>query len=622
MDSDSEGEESEGELFDINLGHRQTVASEVDDPDIVNLGEDVHISVPEVVESDVEIESEVDISEHDEPEHSSESSFELPRRRSRDPRYRRRVRSRRSRPTRARVPRSVGRDDGWRVTDEFIPSAYIFDDECAGFAPDAPFTANSRESDFFLQIFDAEVVDKVVTETNRFHDQLNTTQGPFSVGRMKRWVDTTIPEMFVFLALTLLMPHTPKHRVKDYWSMDTFVQTKIFRTCMSRDRYLQMSRFLHFTDNDDKEARRHDRLWKIRDLLELVRRKMIAFFRPFQKLVIDESLILFKGRLIFKQYIKTKRHRFGIKIYVFCDCRTGMVMDIIVYTGTDIDIPGNDPLGHSGSVVKQMLNPYLDKGHILYTDNFYTSPGLAEFLHFRDTGSVGTVRPNRRGMPSLPKLSRGQTVRKERGPVLALRWRDKRDITMLSTTHPGRMVNTGKLDPVTREEIVKPDVVIDYTKNMRLVDKSDMQIASVECMRRTMKWYKKLFFHLLDVALLNAFNLYKLHTGKSTSLRKYSLQVVKQLVDIYGTPEQTRPGRRTPAAAPVERLAGAAFIREHHLVKMPLTPAGRVMQRDCHVCTTTTLRPKTRKRVSTWCPKCQVSLCDNCFVDYHTLEVY
>ena len=624
VDTDSEGGESEGEAYDTNKQPQgDVIIDDPDDPDIVDLEGDVVISVPEEPESggNDESESESDV-------YRSESSIDISLRRKRSVRYGRRVRARRQsvrsrRARRVSGDRSVGRDEGWRETEEFIPNAYLFDSDSAGLAPDAPFRPDSRESDFFLQIVDIEVAEKLVIETNRFREQLNTLHGPFSSGRMRRWRDTDIAEMYLFIALTLLMPHTPKHRVRDYWSTDSFVQTSIFRQYMTRDRYLQISRFLHFTDNDDKEARRHDRLWKIRDLLEMVRTKMIAHFHPFQKLVIDESLILFKGRLIFKQYIKTKRSRFGIKIYVLCDCQTGMVLDLIVYTGTDIDIPSNDPLGHSGAIVKRMLDPYLNKSHILYTDNFYTSPGLSEFLHLRDTGSVGTVRPNCRGMPTLPILPRGQTLRKEKGSNLALRWRDKRDITMLSTIHRGQMVNTGKVDPVTREAIVKPDCVIDYTKNMRLVDKSDMQIASVECMRRTIKWYKKLFFHLIDVALLNAFNMFKLHTGRKASLRVFSMQVVKQLVGIYGTPlDRPRPGRRGPAAAPVDRLAQAAYIREHHLVKMPRSDAGKARQRDCHVCNTTTLREKTRKRVTTWCPKCQTALCDECFVAYHTLEQY
>jgi hypothetical protein len=54
----------------------------------------------------------------------------------------------------------------------------------------------------------------------------------------------------------------------------------------------------------------------------------------FENLAIDESLVLWKGRLSLKQFIKTKRHRFGIKIFVICDCETEFILDIIIYTGS------------------------------------------------------------------------------------------------------------------------------------------------------------------------------------------------------------------------------------------------------------------------------------------------
>jgi hypothetical protein len=59
----------------------------------------------------------------------------------------------------------------------------------------------------------------------------------------------------------------------------------------------------------------------------------VAQFSPFQDLVIDESVVFLKGRLMFKQYIKTKRHKFGFKLYMLCDCEIGYVLDFVVYTG-------------------------------------------------------------------------------------------------------------------------------------------------------------------------------------------------------------------------------------------------------------------------------------------------
>jgi hypothetical protein len=57
-------------------------------------------------------------------------------------------------------------------------------------------------------------------------------------------------------------------------------------------------------------------------------------FTPHQHLSVGESLVLFKGSLNYKQYMNTKRHRFGIKLYLLCDNETRYVQ---VYTGKDTE---------------------------------------------------------------------------------------------------------------------------------------------------------------------------------------------------------------------------------------------------------------------------------------------
>jgi hypothetical protein len=40
----------------------------------------------------------------------------------------------------------------------------------------------------------------------------------------------------------------------------------------------------------------------------------------------------------FIQYIPSKGHRFGIKTFIICDCKTGYVLDSIVYTEASTEI--------------------------------------------------------------------------------------------------------------------------------------------------------------------------------------------------------------------------------------------------------------------------------------------
>ena len=78
---------------------------------------------------------------------------------------------------------------------------------------------------------------------------------------------------------------------------------------------------------------------------------------------------------------------------------------------------------------------------------------------------------------------------------------------MLTTVHTGNLIESGKINFRTKQPKLNPDCIVDYNKNMRLADKADMLISFMECMQKSMKWYKKLF-HLVDIVMLNCYNMY------------------------------------------------------------------------------------------------------------------
>jgi len=119
--------------------------------------------------------------------------------------------------------------------------------------------------------------------------------------------------------------------------------------------------------------------------------KFSKYLNPGKNLCIDESLLLWKGRLKFKQFLPLKRDRFGIKLFQVVDCATGYILRFIVYTGADTEYKKFD-LGITGDVVAHFLEPHFGKGHVVYVDNWYSSPKLVEFLHTNDTGLCGTIK--------------------------------------------------------------------------------------------------------------------------------------------------------------------------------------------------------------------------------------
>ncbi|KAK3892069.1 hypothetical protein Pcinc_004038 [Petrolisthes cinctipes] len=210
--------------------------------------------------------------------------------------------------------------------------------------------------------------------------------------------------------------------------------------------------------------------------------------------------------------------------------------------------------------------------------------------------------------------------REKSGKIGAFKWNDRRAVHLLSTIHKGEIVETGKIHHRTKNPILKPDVVVDYTQNMRLVDKSDCQLSSVECLRKSVKWYHKFFFHLIDVSMLNAYNIWLIRKDidptKKPKLREFIYNVAYQLLEKYGQPTTNIKGRRHN---PLPDRIIEGYSR-HYPIHTEMVN-GQRQRKECYVCNHTTKRPKKRTRVNIICNECKIGLCvGDCFRDYHTLK--
>ena len=77
---------------------------------------------------------------------------------------------------------------------------------------------------------------------------------------------------------------------------------------------------------------------------------------------------------------------------------------------------------------------------------------------------------------------------------MAIKWKDKKDITLLSTIHTDNLV---EVETATRNKI-KPKVIADYNHTMGDIDKMDQNLENYYVPRKgTKKYYKKVFFHHL-----------------------------------------------------------------------------------------------------------------------------
>ena len=157
-----------------------------------------------------------------------------------------------------------------------------------------------------------------------------------------------------------------------------------------------------------------DKIYKARPVIEYILDKFKHFYVPECELSFDEGMIPTKNKLSFKQFIKDKPVRWGIKTFLVCDSENGYICNLEVYTGRREDAEEIDGLGVTGNLVVRLTREFEGKNHELYTDRFYTSVGLAEYLlNNHDIRLCGTAMTNRREFPKAlirkdNQMERGQ----------------------------------------------------------------------------------------------------------------------------------------------------------------------------------------------------------------------
>lgn len=168
---------------------------------------------------------------------------------------------------------------------------------------------NAGVSDYLTLFLTDEFFDLLVEQTNLYAAQYkrgNANLPPNS--RAISWEETNRNEMKKFLALVLLMGIVRKPEVSDYWSTNPLLKGSIFNSVMPRNRFQSILQFLHFADNSRYDANdpNHDRLYKVRPVVGYLVSKFKSVYIPEEHISIDEELLLWKGRLVFKQYIPLK----------------------------------------------------------------------------------------------------------------------------------------------------------------------------------------------------------------------------------------------------------------------------------------------------------------------------
>ena len=459
---------------------------------------------------------------------------------------------------------------------------------------------------YFSLFFDDPLLEHIANQTNLYARLHPLRRANY------QWRDTNVDELRLFLGIFIATGLVSLPNLADYWETNSIFSQPGIVKGMSRNRFEQLCGRLNFNDSSLAPAYGtpgYDKLYKIRPVIDAICSKSKTLYNPGENISVDEAMVKFKGRSSIKQYQPLKPTKRGFKVWCRADSTNGYIDNFVVYTGKSGDGPTTN-LGHK--VVMEICKDILGKGYHVYCDNYFTSIRLAADLLEHGTHLVGTTRPDRIDFPR-EAINKDAVAGDSRGIAVSTTlddkihcfvWLDSKPVFFVDTLFGCSLHTTvprGMSDG-TRTQIACPEAVKAYNENMGGVDLADQMRRFYTCTHRSSRrWYLRLFWFLVDLAIDNALILESFRPDQRRRKNKdFRKELATELLSKYIS--RQRAGRQA-------QNAPARLLQRHF-------PDNLGTDSQCVVCS----KEHTRKRTRYGCKDCgNVHLCISpCFRIYHT----
>lgn len=476
------------------------------------------------------------------------------------------------------------------------------------------YKINIRETtpfQFFRKLFPEQIIDIICLESNRYARECG--ENDFVV---------TNKDIEIFLGINIMMTYIKYPKLRMYWHGNQ-LRCNAIAELMSCRRFEEIKKFLHFVQvsslSDDQKINKY---FRIQPILDILHKTFLECVDPPEHQSIDEMLIPFKGKSQLKQYLKNKPKKWGFKFWIRAS-PGGYVHKFEGYQSSTVEKSIYGPVGDS---VIRLCQGLENKNHKLFMDNLFTSDNLLQYFQSKEIFVLGTVQLNR--FPQIKenlvelkklKLSRGSTsLATSKDNVTIVRWLDNREVHTASTyagVEPTSFSRKWDKKSKARISVEMPFCISEYRNFMGGVDFNDRMVAHYPHGFKSKKWYLRIFFHFLNVALVNAWICYKQEIEDTTFLEfksavAHALMLTESRKRSRGRPSEIKESDETPYKKPrttfVKILDDIRYDNMgHYPVKSEKKNASR-----CHsIC---------KKKTRYLCKKCKVPVCPECMESFHT----
>lgn len=460
---------------------------------------------------------------------------------------------------------------------------------------------NKTPVQIFEYVFDTELLEYITEQTHLYAAQKNNHT--FSVS----------PEdLKIFIAILLFSGYHKIPRERLYWSLDEDVGVRFVSNVMSRNRFQEIKKFLHFADNTKLD--KSDKMYKLRPVMARLNTNFQKWGIFHQNLSIDEAMVKYFGHNSAKQFIRGKPVRFGYKDWMLCSS-SGYCYAFDTYCGAKpmrdgkIQDKGKPSMPFGSQVVLDLLQCISEPSdHVLFFDNYFTSYDLLKTLRERGFRATGTVRDNR--IKKCPLPTANAMKKKERGVfdhmydetscLLFVRWKDNNIVTMATnydTMEPLSKVKRWSSAKKSKVDVAQPQPFSKYNASMGGVDLLDQAVNNYRISIQGKKWWWCLFTHMVNVSVVNAWRIHNLACENKTDLLTFVRNITRHYLKCCTKSSiSSRPSGTIPTS-----------IKKHEGGHFPGKIEKQLRCRECH------LRARWK------CIKCNVVLCleRDCFIKFH-----